>query len=267
LPRSQTLERRRQPLPLHRCPSRLAARLSCCLVNCTVRVGPRPAWPGNGEQRDVRETLTARCLRRKQSGSTGEGAGSRSENRSEGVTSDKGRTAVRVHTSSRIGTSVRSRGHAGIAVSGGTRDDVIIKGKRTRHVVAVHEPSERTVIKKKRIVSSEPRRRHIMYSEPERRTVLIKKRHPTVAISGEPRTTIRTRSANVLGGRSVRSGGVNVRSSRAQHSPSGGTVGLGGSASSGRAANGSGGPSRNGAGSQGSGVQGSGGGSGASGTK
>jgi len=192
------------------------------------------------------------------------GAGLSSEQHSARGGSEKSRVTVGVRTGSSR-TTVRERTRTRVGVRGGGDEDVFIRRRHARHVV-VHEPSERTVIKRKR---------HIVYSEPERRTTLrIKHRQPSVAIRGETRTTIRTRSAHERGGTTVREGGVNVRSSRTvsrtQHSSSGGTVGVGGGSKlNGRSGNGSGGQRGSGgqgAGGQGAGGQRSGGGSGSQGS-
>src|SRR5438477_4782989 len=164
------------------------------------------------------------------------GASIRSERSGQSIRSERSRTTVGIGTNrERVGIHGRSQVRVGVRT--GVSDDVLIKRKRPRHVVAVdHEPSVTVIKKKKRFTTFEP----------ERRAIILKKRQPGVAFRSETdRTTVRSRSsgdvrlrANVrlreTGRTSVRSQETTSRSSatinRSQRSP-GSTTGSGGSQS------------------------------------
>jgi len=153
------------------------------------QISPVLAQQGGVQSGGGNRDNTASHERRGSEGAATDRSGSREQRgRSErasagGGGSVKSQTTLGVRTRH---TTLRNRTQTRVGVSVGSRDhDVILKRKRIRHV-AVQEPPQRTVLKKKRV------RTRLVAEEPVHRTVMIKKRHRSVAISGETRTTIRS---------------------------------------------------------------------------
>src|SRR5207249_2520731 len=152
--------------------------------------GKSQSTQGNaaGQQRGSKDSAT------RQSGSGGQSAGrsEKSQQSAQGK-SERSQTTVGIGSGSNR-AMVRSRVQTRLSVRERGASDVTIKGKRSRHIVALHDQPSAMVIKKKKKFVRYGARTRFVASEPEERALIIKKkRHPSIAIRGESsRTTFRT---------------------------------------------------------------------------
>ena len=154
--------------------------------------GKSQSTQGNaaGQERGSKGSATRQSGSRGQSAGRSEGSQQSAQGKSErsqttvGIGSGSARATI--HSRSRIQTrlSVRERGV----------NNVTIKGKRSRHITALHDqPSAMVIKKKKKFVRYGARTRFVASAPEERALIIKKKRHPSIAIRGESsRTTFRS---------------------------------------------------------------------------